>query len=66
MVTIPPLYQGRDPVSFREMLALYERYCDREINLSPATIEACLTIQQQVITSGSLRVQMAMIPRGTG
>lgn len=63
MVIITPFYTGRDPVNFREMIALYERYCNREIDLSPGTIEACLRIQKAVIDSGALRFEMAQLPR---
>lgn len=63
MVIIPPVYTGRDPVNFREMIALYERFCNREMDLSPVTVKACLMIQRQVIDSGSLRFEMAQLPR---
>lgn len=63
MVTIPPVYSGREPVNFREMIALFNRYCDREVDLSPDTITACLRIQRQVIESGTLQFEMARLPK---
>ncbi len=48
------MYTGRAPVDYREMNALYARYCCGEIDLPEDIITECLRIQKNVITGGSL------------
>ena len=53
----PSPYRGRDPVDLREANALFQRFCDGEITLSQETIDACLEVQREEITKGTLQVR---------